>query len=143
MNALPSALKHGVLNVTRAVLNRVQSSDGRLIAEDPGEAARFIHDNPEMRELLEDAPTSFLSAQWDMDSSIVENVRILKATYATLECGDSSALTHVEIAFECTLRGDEEEALAEVSSGIVPTLTHAETTFTFSFFEEYECEFTD
>jgi hypothetical protein len=133
-------MKTGVLRVGRAILNRIQDESQGLLIEEPDAVREFLGTNPQMALALEKASRLPLKAIWDLDSTAVRDVRIITTSYESAQLSEEPVLEDLEVTFEYKLSGDKDEAVSDLGAGIIPTLKHGNCLFTFSFFEEYECE---
>jgi hypothetical protein len=132
--------KTGVLRVGRAILNRIQDDSKGLLIEEPAVVREFLGQNSQIASALEKASRLPLKAIWDLESTAVQDVRILTTSYESVQLSEEWVLQALEVTFQYKLLGDRDEAASDLGAGIIPTLKHGKCLFTFSFFEEFECE---
>jgi hypothetical protein len=132
--------KKGVLRVARALLNRIEDDSQGVLIEGPDEVREFLEQNEQVALALDNTPRLALKAIWDLDSTAVQNVRFITLCHQSVHVTDLPELEDVNVTFEYDLVGDEDEAASDLAAGIIPILRNGSWTFTFSFFEEYECD---
>ena len=140
MNKHLPGLRSGLLKISRATLTRIQDNSLGTLREDPNEVSQVMRDDPEVALALDKASASPFRAEWDLDSNIIQNLGIITATFESLHFGDFPALENVEISFKCQIFGERDDAVSDICAGILPVLSRGDLLFTFSLFEDYECE---